>query len=109
MDTRPTVGRLANSTSRYGLIATVIVAIVDGSLYPFEFRYSGPLTADLLHFAGTWNQPPESRGDLLANLLLYMPLGLTVTLALGRVGSGQDAVRGLLHYGCHWRDGLSRD
>jgi glycopeptide antibiotics resistance protein len=71
---------------RYALVATVMVAIVYGSLYPFEFRESGSFAADLLHLAGTWKQGPQSRGDLLANLLLYMPLGLTIALALG--GSG---------------------
>jgi len=71
---------------RYALVATVMVAIVYGSLYPFEFRESGSFAADLLHLAGTWKQAPQSRGDFLANLLLYMPLGLTIALALGRSG-----------------------
>ena len=71
---------------RYALVATVMVAIVYGSLYPFEFRESGSFAADLLHLAGSWKHGPQSRGDLLANLLLYMPLGLTIALALGRSG-----------------------
>jgi VanZ family protein len=84
--------RLANSglktfASRYALMATVIVAIIYGSLYPFEFHNAGSLIADVRHFAGTWNTPPISRGDILANLLLYVPLGLTVVLAFGRQGS----------------------
>ena len=72
---------------RYALVATVMVAIVYGSLYPFEFRDSGSFAADILHLAGTWKQGPQSRGDFLANLLLYMPLGLTIALAFGRSGT----------------------
>jgi VanZ family protein len=75
---------LKNFVVHYALMMLVVLAIVYGSLYPFVFRNSGSFGADLLHFAGTWNQPPQSLGDLLANLLLYMPLGLTVTLALAR-------------------------
>jgi glycopeptide antibiotics resistance protein len=71
---------------RYALVATVMVAIVYGSLYPFVFRDAGAFAADLQHLAGTWKQGFQSRGDILANLLLYMPLGLTIALALGRSG-----------------------
>lgn len=54
------------------LIAGVIAY---GSLYPFAFHQDGSLAEDIAHLAGTWNQPPQSRGDLLANLILYMPFG----------------------------------
>jgi len=69
---------------RYGLMTIVVLAIVYGSLYPFVLRDPGSFGADLLHLAGTWKQPPQSRGDILANLLLYAPLGLSITLALSR-------------------------
>src|SRR5258708_16991767 len=65
------------------LAISVIAAIVYGSLYPFRFHDFGPLASDLRHFLGTWKDLPRSRGDFLANLLLYAPLGLTVSLALG--------------------------
>jgi VanZ family protein len=61
----------------------VIAAIIYGSLYPFRFYDTGSLTADLLHMAKTWKAPPHGRGDLLANLLLYAPLGLSLSLAWG--------------------------
>src|SRR5437879_3874492 len=77
---------LKDFARRYGLMTIVAVAIVYGSLYPFMFRDPGSFGADLLHLAGTWNQPPQSRGDMLANLLLYTPLGLTIALAFGREG-----------------------
>jgi len=66
----------------FGLMAIVAGAIVYGSLYPFVFHDAGSLGADISHLAGTWARPPQSRGDLLANILLYMPLGLTIALAL---------------------------
>ncbi len=61
----------------------VILLIGYGSLYPFDWR---PLpegrswTAAL--FAGLRRLRPGGRGDLLANLLLYLPLGAAVGLAL---------------------------
>jgi len=74
---------LSNQAPRLLLAAAVIAAIVYGSLYPFHIRSSGTLAQDFLHLASTWNQPPQSRGDLLANLLLYAPLGLALSLVLG--------------------------
>ncbi|HEY2445122.1 MAG TPA: VanZ family protein [Rhizomicrobium sp.] len=66
------------------LIAAALCAlIVHGSLYPYAFvsmhRYPGPI-ATLL---GSWNVPPTSLGDLVANVVLYVPLGLSCVLALG--------------------------
>lgn len=75
---------LAGLAQRYGLMAIVAGAIVYGSLYPFAFQDAGSFGADLSHFAGSWRDPPQSRGDMLANLLLYMPLGLTIAQAFGR-------------------------
>jgi VanZ family protein len=69
---------------RYALAAAVAILIVYGSLYPFVFHDAGLLKADVSHFLASWRQPPESRGDILANLLLYIPLGLTATLAFGQ-------------------------
>src|SRR4051812_47708886 len=83
-----------SSALRYALVATVLLAIVYGSLYPFLFGDSGSLAADLRHLAGTWRRAPQSRGDTLANLLLYMPLGLTLALALGRSGARSLAIAG---------------
>ncbi len=75
---------LTDLALRYALVMVVVIAIVYGSLYPFAFGDSGSFAVDLLHLAGTWKHPPQSRGDTLANLLLYMPLGLTVARAVGR-------------------------
>jgi glycopeptide antibiotics resistance protein len=57
----------------------VIALILYGSLFPF--RFDAPIARDpltlftSLHFART------SRGDVVANLLLYMPLGLVLMFA----------------------------
>ena len=76
---------LKEFVARFGLMTIVALAIAYGSLYPFVWRDHGSFWVDFLHLAGTWRQPPQGRGDTLANLLLYMPLGLTVTQALERV------------------------
>lgn len=72
-----------NPGPRRLLAATVILAILYGSLYPFHFSPHGPLAQDFSHLADTWNQPPHGRGDFLANLLLYAPFGLALSLVLG--------------------------
>ena len=69
---------------RFALAAAVAILIAYGSLYPFVFHDAGLLKADVSHFLAGWRQPPESRGDILANLLLYIPLGLTAALAFGQ-------------------------
>jgi VanZ family protein len=73
--------------SRLALAAAVAAVILYGSLYPFGFSGTGPFTADVTHLLGTWHQPPQSRGDLLANLVLYAPLGLAIMLVLEGVAS----------------------
>lgn len=56
----------------------VVAAIVYGSLYPFTFR-----TPWIQPFDGLTSVTP---GDVVVNLLLYMPLGLLLTVRGGRVG-----------------------
>ncbi len=64
------------------LLGAVIALILYGSLFPFEFddRSDLPLLALIasLHFERS------SRGDVVANLLLYIPLGLCLASALPR-------------------------
>ena len=65
--------------SAYALVAIVAVAIIYGSLYPFAFQACRlPGRRYFCILPATWTAAPQSRGDMLANLLLYMPLGLTV-------------------------------
>ncbi|HLG87610.1 MAG TPA: VanZ family protein [Alphaproteobacteria bacterium] len=57
----------------------VVLIVIYGSLYPFELRPGGG--NPVLFLLGTWRQPPSSRGDLIANILLYMPYGFFAALA----------------------------
>ena len=53
--------------------------ILYGSLFPFRLRTSVDL--GLIDLIGTLAFRPTTRGDIVANLLLYMPLGLCLMLA----------------------------
>jgi VanZ family protein len=56
----------------------VLAAIVYGSLYPFAFHVPPGDIGALRSFLETWRRPPQSRGDLLANILFYLPLGFVL-------------------------------
>lgn len=57
----------------------VVLVIIYGSLYDFQLRPGGG--NPVLFLLGTWRRPPSSRGDLIANILLYMPYGFFAALA----------------------------
>jgi VanZ family protein len=65
--------------------AAVAAVIVYGSLYPFQFRHPAGDAGALVALLGTWNARP-GRGDFLANVFLYMPLGFFALLALRERG-----------------------
>jgi VanZ family protein len=66
------------------LIPVIMMAVIlYGSLYPFEFRIPPNGIGPLPTFLRTWHEPP-GRGDVLANILLYMPLGFFVRLGFRR-------------------------
>ncbi len=72
---------------RYALIAAVMAAvIVYGSLYPFAFRAPAGGPGALAALLQTWHASP-GRGDFLANIALYVPLGFFVALALSGLAS----------------------
>jgi VanZ family protein len=66
-------------------LVTVLVAavIVYGSLYPFEFRIPPSGLGPVGTFLASIGQRP-GRGDALANILLYLPLGFFLSLCLRR-------------------------
>ena len=73
---------LAGSTGAYAIVLLLVTAfILYGSLFPFEYRpreFPGGPLAYLLTTAHDWDR----RGDLLANILLYIPFGFFATYAL---------------------------
>jgi len=66
------------------LIATalILLVIVYGSLYPFEFHEPNGGVGALTTLILTWNVPPAGLGDLGANVLLYFPLGFFGVLSV---------------------------
>ncbi len=76
--------------------ALVAAFIAYGSLYPFEFHALPGEAGLLATLDATWRRWPGSRGDLIVNLVLYMPLGLFLALALRRAGMRAPAARLLL-------------
>jgi VanZ family protein len=70
---------------RFALIAAgITLVIVYGSLYPFHFRRPPRLAGALPALISTW-RGPFGRGDFIANVLLYLPLGLFWVPALRRM------------------------
>ena len=69
------------------VLLLVTTVILFGSLFPFEYyerSYPGGPLAYLLSTWREWN----NRGDLLANILLYLPFGFLIPCALPRRLSG---------------------
>jgi VanZ family protein len=76
------------------LAVAIALLIVWGSLYPFEFQWPTPeLLAYKLAHAGSHFL---SHADLMANFLLYMPLGLACLLALQGASAGRRILRATL-------------
>ena len=63
------------------VFALVTIFIVYGSLYPFEFHRPTGATDPFRALLGTWRDW-DHRGDLLSNILLYMPFGFLGTQAV---------------------------
>jgi VanZ family protein len=60
----------------------VVVVIVHGSLYPYAFRVPRASAGAVATLLASWSKPPTSFGDLVANILLYLPLGFFGVQAL---------------------------
>ncbi len=61
--------------------AIIVVVIIYGSLYPFDWRVPAHDIGPVATLVGSWAETP-GRGDFLSNILLYMPLGLFGALAI---------------------------
>lgn len=64
----------------------IIAVILYGSLYPFTFDRPDNGIGPLPNLLRSWAEPPH-RGDFIANILFYLPLGFFGVLAIAR-GSG---------------------
>ena len=72
------------TNARYAtLVAGVLALIIYGSLYPFQFHASLPF-ADLLDLFLHPGPEHLGRGDLISNVLLYLPLGFFAVRAFRR-------------------------
>jgi len=75
-------GPVAGSAGAYALVLVLVTAfILYGSLFPFEYREQSYPGGPVLYLLSTWRDW-DHRGDLLSNILLYMPFGFFGTLAL---------------------------
>ena len=64
-----------------GLLLFLVACLITyGSLYPFEFSQDGVNQAAIDAFLASWSVP-SSRGDILGNVVLFIPLGLIGMLA----------------------------
>ncbi|GAC1339704.1 MAG: hypothetical protein NVSMB18_08440 [Acetobacteraceae bacterium] len=75
------------ASSRLGAVlatALVLAVIVHGSLWPYEFMARPGRIGPFDTLLGSWADPPSGLGDLVANILLYVPFGFFAALALGR-------------------------
>jgi VanZ family protein len=73
--------------------AVIVAVIVYGSLYPFKFHQPAGGVGPLRHLMRSWAEAP-GRGDFIANIFFYLPLGFFGSLALG--GTGRRSPRILL-------------
>src|SRR3974377_2134720 len=72
------------SARAYGFVLLlVLLFILYGSFFPFDFRERSYPGGPLLYLLDTWREW-DNRGDLLANILLYLPFGFLTVNALPR-------------------------
>ena len=59
----------------------VTAVILHGSLYPYDFHVPPDSAGPLMALVRSWGARPDSFGEMLANILLYVPFGLFTALA----------------------------
>lgn len=60
----------------------VTAVILHGSLYPYDFHVPANSNGPVFALLQSWGTRPDSLGEMLANLLLYMPFGFFAALAM---------------------------
>jgi VanZ family protein len=85
---RPSASRGAHRFNKGFLIAAAIIVavILYGSLYPFSFSQPEGGVGPLQNLVRSWAETP-GRGDFIANIFLYLPLGFFGSLVVA--GSGR--------------------
>jgi len=89
---RPLASRGVHRLNKGFLIAAAIIVavILYGSLYPFTFYQPEGGVGPLRNLVRSWAETP-GRGDFVANVFLYLPLGFFGSLAVA--GSGRTLPR----------------
>ncbi len=67
-------------------IALFMAMITYGSLFPFAFHAVPGGIGPLRTLLGNWDKTP-GRGDFVSNILLYMPLGFSCAISVGKKAS----------------------
>ncbi len=81
-DDAPRHASVAGSPRAYAVVLLLVTAfILYGSLFPFEYRERTYPGGPVVYLLTTW-QDWDQRGDLLSNVLLYLPFGFFGTAAL---------------------------
>jgi VanZ family protein len=80
---RPSASRGAHRLNKGFLIAAAIIVavILYASLYPFTFYQPEGGVGPLKHLIQSWAETP-GRGDFIANIFLYLPLGFFASLTV---------------------------
>jgi len=84
---RASRGSLSRRAGDVIALVIIVSVIVYGSLYPFQFHHRGLSIGPVAYLLSTWREW-DRRGDLLANILLYIPFGLLAVRALPNRLSG---------------------
>lgn len=73
---------VAGSRRAYAAVLVLVALfIVYGSLFPFEYRERSYPGGPLAYLLSTWHEW-DHRGDLLSNILLYIPFGFFLSYSL---------------------------
>jgi VanZ family protein len=78
----------SGSGKRFLIPTAIIVAVIlYGSLYPFDFHQPNGGRGALQHLLRSWDEKP-GRGDLIANVFFYLPLGFFGSPAAAGISRG---------------------
>jgi VanZ family protein len=82
MNAVPRHATVGGSQRAYAIVLVLAtIFIVYGSLFPFEYRERYYPSGPVVYLLSTWHDW-DHRGDLLSNILLYIPFGFFLTYAL---------------------------